>query len=131
MERRHLLLAAMVAAAGLGTAGAAALVASDGETRAAPTSVTVTLAQTATETTTQPATTVDSGVPVPVPALAGHRLDDASAVLQRAGLRREVDGGGVFGVLDDSAWTVCSTTPGAGDRVEPDAVVVVHVDRTC
>jgi hypothetical protein len=129
MERRHLLLAAMVAAAGLGTAGAAALVASDGETRAAPTSVTVTLAQMATETTTQPATTADSGVPVP--ALAGHRLDDASAVLQRAGLRREVDGGGVFGVLDDAAWTVCSTTPGAGDRVEPDAVVVVHVDRTC
>jgi hypothetical protein len=129
MERRHLLLAAMVAAAGLGAASSAVLVASDGDTRAAPTSVTVTLAQTATETMTRPATTAESGVPVP--PLVGQRLDEASAMLQQARLRREVDGGGVFGVLDESAWMVCSTTPAAGDRVERDAVVVVHVDRAC
>jgi hypothetical protein len=132
MERRHLLLVTMAAAAGLGAAGAAAVVASD-DGHGAARAVTVTLAQTTTQIAIQeappPVTTAETGVEVP--PLAGRRLDDATAVLDDARLVREVDGGGLFGVLDDTAWFVCSTTPDAGERVEADTVVVVHVDRNC
>ncbi len=131
MERRHLLLAAMAAAAGLGAAGAAALVAGDDDARvAAGAAVTVTVAQTTTlQTAPAEATTAVAGVPVP--PLVGRRLDEASQLLLNAGLDRQVDGGGLLGVLDDTAWVVCSTTPGAGQRLEPPATVVVHVDRSC
>jgi beta-lactam-binding protein with PASTA domain len=125
MERRHLLLVAMAAAAGLGAAGAAVLVADSGSQP----QVTITLAQTTVRTTTVPATTEESGVPVP--SLEGLALDEASAKLGEQGFDRDVDGGGLFGVLDESAWFVCSTTPAAGERVELPATVVVHVDRSC
>lgn len=132
MERRHLLLVAMAAAAGLGAAGAAAIVASDDD-RLAAGAVTVTLAQTTTQIATvdaiAPATTERSGAPVP--RLVGLRLDAATARLDAAGLRREVDGGGLFGVLDESAWFVCATTPDASAPVAGSSVVVVHVDRDC
>jgi PASTA domain len=147
MERRHLLLAAMAAAAGLGAAGAAALVASDGPTRVAATAVTVTVARTetavettisvpttaaepATTTAVQPATTADPAVVV-VPPVAGLRLDEATAVLQAAHLQREVRGGGVFGVVDDTAWVVCKSKPRDGERVPADTVVSVQVKRSC
>ena len=68
---------------------------------------------------------------VTVPSLGGMRLDDATSALQQAGLDRQIDGGGLFGVLDDTAWTVCATTPDAGTEVVPGDVVVVHVDRAC
>jgi type II secretory pathway pseudopilin PulG len=126
MERRHLLLVAMAVAAGLGAAGAAALVAGD-DARVAS-AVTITLAQTTTQIA-EPATTAATGTLVP--PLAGRRLDAATAALKAARLRRQVDGGGVFGVIDDGAWVVCSTTPDAGAQVDPDTVVVVHVDRNC
>jgi hypothetical protein len=72
----------------------------------------------------------DNG-PVVVPSLVGMRLDDASAALATANLAREIDGGGLFGVVDDTAWMVCDTTPEAGTEVAPGEVVVVHVDRSC
>ena len=130
VERRHLLLVAMAAAAGLGAAAGAVLVAdSDTQTAAATSQVTVTVAQTTVRTATVPATTEESGVLVP--DLVGLALDEASAELGRSDLDREVDGGGLFGVLDESGWLVCSTTPEAGERVELPATVVVHVDRSC
>jgi hypothetical protein len=137
MERRHLLLVAMAAAAGLGAAGAAAIVAADDD-RVAAGAVTVTLAQTTTQIATQeappepvtePATTEQTGVEVP--PLLGLRLDEATTALDDAGLAREVDGGGLFGVLDDTQWFVCDTTPTAGVPVEEGSVVVVHVERDC
>jgi hypothetical protein len=59
------------------------------------------------------------------------RLDTASAALDDASLTRQVDGGGLLGVLDDTAWMVCATTPEAGTELVPGDVVVVHVDRSC
>ena len=138
MERRHLLLVAMAVAAGLGAAGAAAIVAADDDRNAAG-AVTVTLAQTTTQIATQqepepdpatePATTQQTGAEVP--SLVGRRLDDATAMLAEAGLLREVDGGGLFDVLDDTSWFVCATMPDVGEPVEKASVVVVHVDRAC
>ena len=68
---------------------------------------------------------------VTVPSLVGMRLDHATAALSDASLDRRIDGGGLFGVLDDTAWTVCATTPDEGTAVAPGDVVVVHVDRSC
>jgi PASTA domain len=138
MERRHLLLVSMAAAAGLGAAGAAAIVAADDD-RATANAVTITLAQTTTQiatqeappptTATEPATTEQTGVDVP--PLIGLRLDEATTALDEAGLAREVDGGGLFGVLDDTQWFVCDTSPTAGSAVDAGSVVVVYVDRDC
>ena len=119
----------MAAAAGLGAAGAAVLVAGDDDARVAAPAVTVTVARTTVQTATVPATTEASGVPVP--PLAGVPLDEATQLLEEAGFDREIDGGGLLGVLDDTAWTVCASTPEAGERVELPATVVVHVDRSC
>ena len=139
MERRHRLLAAMAVAAGIGAAGAAALVAGDDPGPVAAGAVTVTVARTetaievaatsATEPAPPPATT-EAAVTV-VPQLTGVRLDEATALLREAHLQREVKGGGVFGVLDDSAWVVCKSKPREGEVVALDSVVSVQVKRSC
>jgi hypothetical protein len=131
MERRHRLLAAMAVAAGIGAAGAAALVAGDDAGRVAAGAVTVTVARTETAIEVA-ATSATTGAAVAVvPPLTGVRLDDATALLQEAHLRREVKGGGVFGVLDDSAWVVCKSKPREGEVVARDSVVSVQVKRSC
>jgi hypothetical protein len=66
-----------------------------------------------------------------VPALRGVRLDLASARLAAAHLQRQIDGGGLFGVLDDTNWVVCATTPPATFPVVAGTIVVVHVQRGC
>ena len=151
MPLRPLLLPAMAIAAVLGATGAAVLVASDGTTThaaASAPSVTVTVDGPAAEApvTTAPDGQLDpaaddgqgggndggnQGDDMTLPSLVGMRLDEATSVLDERGLHREVDGGGLFGVLDDSGWTVCATTPEAGADVVPDDVVIVHVDRSC
>ncbi len=147
----------MAAAAVLGAIGAAVVVAGDGSTtQAAAPAVTVTVdQQTAPPATTSPAgqdggldgqldpaaqdgqdgaagrDQGSQGDAMTLPSLVGMQLDEATTVLDDAGLQREVDGGGLFGVLDDSGWTVCGTTPEPGADVVPDDVVIVHVDRSC
>jgi hypothetical protein len=160
MAQRSLLLPAMAIAAVLGAVVMAVVVGGGGGTgtsAAASSPATVTVPAGATGET--PAATGDQGAGdgqvqggagnqddqggfgdegdqgdgsfVTVPSLAGMRLDDATSALQEAGLDRQIDGGGVFGVLDDTAWTVCATTPDPGTEVVPGDVVVVHVDRAC
>lgn len=143
MERRHLLLTAMALAAGIGAAGAAVVVAGDevrATTAAAPVTVTVSSDPATTEEAPPataeepPATSTEDTEEDPgltVPTLVGLRLDVATAALDEALLVRDVDGGGLFGVLDDTAWTVCATTPEEGTPVVPGDVVTVHIDRSC
>lgn len=54
-------------------------------------------------------------VPV-MPDVVGKQLDVAKSDLKRANITGtvEVVGGGVFGVLDESNWTVCEQLPAAG-----------------
>src|SRR4051794_39087291 len=151
MPLRPLLLPAMALAAVLGATVAAVLVVGDETTTHAAASapaVTVTVDGAAAEApaTTAPATQ-DGGLDpaaadgqgdqngqgdeLTLPSLVGMRLDEATSVLDQRGLHRQVDGGGLFGVLDDSGWTVCATTPEAGADVVPEDVVIVHVDRSC
>jgi hypothetical protein len=133
IDRRALLLGGMLAAAVLGAGVAAALVGDDAAGRRGV----VTTARTVVSTTV--AVSVSVSVPDPVtvaarprvPAVAGVRLDVASRLLDAAGLRRKVDGGGLFGVLDDTGWLVCSAEPLPGTEVDLGAEVVVHVERAC
>lgn len=66
-----------------------------------------------------------------MPDLAGKRLDIAQSDLGRAGYddEAEVIGGGTFGVLDESNWTVCDQEPDPGTTLS--STPRLTVDRTC
>jgi PASTA domain len=64
-----------------------------------------------------------------VPALSGVRLDRALDRLQTAGLKGEVHGGGLFGVLDETDWTVVGQDPSPGSRLKRGDTVRLDVDR--
>jgi beta-lactam-binding protein with PASTA domain len=65
-----------------------------------------------------------------VPNVIGQRLDLAQSHMKDAGLKYEAIGGGTFGILDESNWTVCSTEPVAGQKSSDKAVKLI-VDRVC
>ncbi len=64
-----------------------------------------------------------------VPALAGVRLDRALDRLESAGLKGDVRGGGLFGVLDQSSWTVVDQDPSPGSRLRQGDTVHLDVDQ--
>ncbi len=73
-----------------------------------------------------------NGDPAPVmPQVVGKRLDVAKSDIERAGIDDEVEvlGGGTFGVVKESNWTVCEQLPAAGQAVT-DAPRLT-VDRSC
>jgi beta-lactam-binding protein with PASTA domain len=59
----------------------------------------------------------------------GRRLDDALDRLQDAGLKGEVDGGGLFGVMDENNWQVVDQDPSQGARLRQGDTVQLHVER--
>lgn len=71
------------------------------------------------------------GEPVTMPDVVGKRLDIATSDVERAGFDDEVEvlGGGSFGVIDESNWTVCSQEPDGGSVIS--AAPRITVDRTC
>ena len=68
---------------------------------------------------------------VVMPDVVGMQLDLALADIEEAGFTDEVDldGGGLFGVVDESNWQVCEQLPAPGDPVS-DAPQLT-VDRSC
>ena len=64
-----------------------------------------------------------------VPALVGQRLDVALDRLQSVGLKGEVHGGGLFGVVDESNWRVVDQDPSNGARLHQGDTVRLDVDR--
>jgi len=64
-----------------------------------------------------------------VPSLVGQRLDVALDRLQRAGLKGDVQGGGFFGVLDESSWKVVDQDPSPGARLSQGDTVRLDIDR--
>ena len=64
-----------------------------------------------------------------VPALVGQPLDVALDRLQSAGLKGEVQGGGLFGVLDESDWKVVDQDPSPGARLGQGDTVRLDIDR--
>lgn len=66
-----------------------------------------------------------------MPDVVGQQLDSALTAIEDAGFEDdvEVSGGGTFGIVDESNWTVCEQTPAAGASI-PDAPQLA-VDRSC
>lgn len=64
-----------------------------------------------------------------VPGLVGQRLDTALDRLEKAGLKAQVDGGGLFGIVDESGWQVVEQDPSPGARLRQGDTVTLHVDR--
>jgi beta-lactam-binding protein with PASTA domain len=69
------------------------------------------------------------GASSPVPDVVGERLDVAKSQVKDAGYDTEEIGGGTFGIVVESNWTVCETDPPAG-QAGADKVKLV-VDRSC
>jgi hypothetical protein len=64
-----------------------------------------------------------------VPALVGQRLDVALDRLESAGLKGDVQGGGFFGVLDESDWKVVDQDPSPGARLGQGDTVRLDIDH--
>ena len=69
--------------------------------------------------------------PIPVPDLAGARLDLAEGYLDGLGVAHDTSGGGAFGVIVPDAWVVCGTTPEAGATLAETDGLTLFVDRSC
>jgi len=66
-----------------------------------------------------------------MPDVTGKKLDAAKSAIENAGYEDDVkvEGGGVFGVINESNWEVCTQSPAAGQTVS-DAPRLT-VDRSC
>ena len=69
-----------------------------------------------------------SATRAPAPNLVGQRLDVAEDTLDTAGLRYETIGGGTFGIVVRSHWTVCRQAPKPNTET---GTVTLTVGRTC
>lgn len=65
-----------------------------------------------------------------MPDVTGEKLDVALSDIKRAGFTDDVEvvGGGLFGVIDESNWTVCKQLPAAGRAITKPRL---EVDRHC
>lgn len=64
-----------------------------------------------------------------VPALVGERLDVAKDRLDRAGFDPDVEGGGLFGIIEESNWEVVTQDPGPGVMLEQGSSVHIRVEK--
>ncbi|HEY4347435.1 MAG TPA: PASTA domain-containing protein [Gaiellaceae bacterium] len=62
------------------------------------------------------------------PDLVGERLDLAEETLDAVGLRYRTVGGGLFGIVVRSHWSVCRQSPSPGVLTRS---VTLFVDRDC
>ena len=61
--------------------------------------------------------------PESVPNVTGQNLDQAEGTLSSDGLTYNVYGGGAFGIVIKSDWTVCSENPSSGKATSVKLVV--------
>jgi hypothetical protein len=69
-----------------------------------------------------------SSSPQKVPDVVGQNLDQAEGTLSAQGIGNKVYGGGAFGIVIKSDWTVCSQNPLAGNEATSVKLVVA---RSC
>jgi hypothetical protein len=93
-----------------------------------PSATSVAPPTTSATTTSRPVTTAAAPR---LPDVTTQPLDRARSTIEDAGAVVRVDGGGLFGVVDESAWTVCSSSPGAGTPLVSEETVTLHVERSC
>ena len=46
-------------------------------------------------------------------------------------ISHDTSGGGLFGIIDNSAWEVCATAPPAGAALPPDGKVQLYAQHSC
>jgi hypothetical protein len=66
-----------------------------------------------------------------MPDVVGQPLDIADRDLDERGIPYDTEGGGLFGVIDDSNWEVCDTYPDAGEPVRDSALLAVDRPGEC
>lgn len=73
----------------------------------------------------------DKAADVLMPDVVGQQLDLALGDIEEAGVDAdtEVDGGGIFGIVDESTWQVCDQSPAPGAAVT--GAPRLSVDRSC
>jgi len=68
-----------------------------------------------------------------MPDVTGQKLDVAYDKIKNAGFKDKdkvkIEGGGTFGVVVESNWTVCEQSPAAGETVS--AAPTLTIDRSC
>lgn len=66
-----------------------------------------------------------------MPDVRDRRLDIALSDIKRAGFPDDVEvvGGGVFGIVDESNWTVCDQAPAPGKDIT--VAPLLSVNRDC
>jgi hypothetical protein len=83
-------------------------------------------------TITVPATRKSGGtvvVTTRVPPLVGQRLDVALDRLERSKFTADVEGGGLFGIVEEHNWEVVEQSPGPGTMLEQGSQVTLLVQR--
>ena len=86
---------------------------------------------TRTVTVPPPVRTTDSTTiqTTEVPDLVGQPLDLALERIERASFEADVEGGGLFGVVEEENWEVVAQRPDAGEQLELRSTVQVVVAR--
>jgi hypothetical protein len=72
-----------------------------------------------------------ASAPQIVPDESGQRLDVAEEELEAHSWHFKVVGGGLFGVVVKSDWTVCETRPSGGSSVSGSTTIRLVVARAC
>ena len=72
--------------------------------------------------------TAEKGV---VPDLIGVSTGDATIVVEEAGFKIEIEGGGVFGLTSDEGLLVCTQDPPAGEEPKKGSTVTVEGQKSC
>jgi len=71
---------------------------------------------------------VEKGV---VPDVIGVAAADGEAVIEEAGFKVEIEGGGVFGLTADPSLLICTQDPAGGETPKKNSVVTIEGQRSC
>ena len=66
-----------------------------------------------------------------VPDVIHGELDLVHDYLDGLAISHDTSGGGLFGIIDNSAWEVCATAPPAGAALPPDGKVQLYAQHAC
>ena len=66
-----------------------------------------------------------------VPDVIHGQLDLVHDYLDGLAISHDTSGGGLFGIIDNSAWEVCATDPPVGSPLPPDGKVQLFAEHSC
>jgi serine/threonine protein kinase len=69
--------------------------------------------------------------PVPMPDVLGGRVDYVQDYLDGLGVGHDTLGGGILGILDESSYQICASSPRPGNTLEPGHKAQLYADHSC